>query len=206
VNVVGARILPAVAGAAALAALSGCGASAHHGPTSARAQTRHVAIQRGQRSQAVSEELRTALPAFRRPPRATDTWTGSVRRLDTIRASRRVATLDTPPGRLSLFLLATASGTCLELTGLGGDCNDAANFFGRSPFELIDADPVVAAILASRVARVSLSTPTRTLPLPIDSDRAFIFRCPMRAGRRSCAGDQLLGVDRRGNLLFGVRL
>ena len=148
--------------------------------------------------------LRRALPAFARAPEATDAWPSAKPGFGGVRASRVVATLADPPlAPLRLYLLATrTSGTCLERPGYTGDCNDAPDFFGGSPVELLEAGPAVGAVLAPAVARVRLQTPAGTEPVPLDADRAVLFFCP----HRSCAGDRLVGIGRNGRQLFGLAL
>ena len=188
------RLVLLTAVALGLASLSGCGSS--HAPVATTtAAPRAPAAGQG----TLSAELRRALPAFARAPTAADAWTRDPSAFGGVRAGRLVATL----GQLRLYLLATGtSGTCLELPGYTGDCNDAPDFFGGSPVELLEAGPAVGAVLAPAVARVRLETPTGAVPVPLDADRAVLFLCP----HGSCAGDRLVGIGRNGRQLFGLAL
>ena len=191
-----------------LAGISGCGAQTRRAKAVTTGGVATARRMSAARQEAVALALRQALPAFARTPTLGDAWPGRTTELGKIRASRRIATLVDPPRQLlSLYLLATRrSGTCLELVGLSGDCNDAPNFFGQAHIQLLELGQVVAGVLDPAVASVGLQTRTRTDPVPLTPDRGLLFLCPTVAGRRSCAGDSLVGFDAGRRQLFSVLL
>jgi hypothetical protein len=160
------------------------------------------------RQEAVARALRTALPAFARAPVPADAWPRQERAFSGVRASREIARLvGAPGGPLALYLVATRkSGTCLELAGVSGDCNDAPNFFGASHFQLLETADVVAGVVDPAVASLRMRTRRGVWrPIVVTPDHGILVRCPAIGGA-GCRGDVLLGLDHRSRPLFTVTL
>jgi hypothetical protein len=146
--------------------------------------------------------LLLALPAFSRRAQAQDRWPGDRSRFGTILASRQIAFLSSGPlGKpLRLFLLVTAhAGTCLYLADSGGNCNTDANFFADSKLQLISFGTGVAGVAAPSVGRLQLRTRSGTLDISLTPDHGILFACPATTAGRSCAGDDLIGIDGHGS-------
>lgn len=112
-----------------------------------------------------------------------------------------MASLARGGGRLRLYLVVTRTDACLELQGAGGDCNPRGTFFASAPFEIVEDGRIVGAVVAPRVARVELETPSERVRVGPTSDRGMLVSCP-----QACAGDSLVGRDAAGRTIFDVEL
>lgn len=146
------------------------------------------------------------LQAFARPALPRDFWPGGRTPLSRVDASRLVAVGTAVAGdSWRLYLLRGPGETCLELYGVTGDCNTGGNFFSGAPFEIVEYDGLVAALVANRIERLSLATPAGEVPVALSPDKGTLFTCSQTTSGR-CRGDALVGFDGENRVVFRVSL